>query len=188
MSTNISTTFVPNTNGQWKPRKSETLTCPSGQEVRVQRPGPEFALRAGRVQRTFSKAKKSKEQQEQEAKEMEGLSPEEYGLKTLANMGDEELAAVMIFARELVCAMLVSPRLVREPRPGFNEIGPDDIGDDFWFLFNYAMTNFYNLSVPVGETEVQVSDLETFRSKSGVSGDRVDSPEVRADTEQPVGD
>lgn len=187
MSTNISTTnaseFRANGNG-WKPRKAETLVCPSGQEVRVQRPGPEFALRAGRVQRTFSK----KKQTEQEQQEMEGLTPEEYGLKTLANMDDEELAAVMIFARELVCAMLVSPKLVREPRPGHNEIGPDDIGDDFWFLFNYAMTSFYNLSVPVGETEVQVKDLETFRSESGISGDSDNSASVRADTEQPVVD
>lgn len=186
MSTNISTT-----NGQnfgWKPRALAPLICPSGQKVMVRRPGPEFALRAGRVHRTFTKAKKSNEQEEQEKKEMEGLSPEEYGLKTLANMGDEELAAVMIFARELVCTMMVSPRLVREPRPGFNEIGPDDIGDDFWFLFNYAMTNFYNLSVPVGETEVQVKDLETFRPGSSISGDSDNSPEVRTDTEQPVGD
>lgn len=176
---------VPRLNGNgWKPRKTETLTTPSGVEVKVMRPGPEFALRAARIHKTFSKKKPT----EQEKQDMKGLTPEEYGLKTLADMDDEELAAVMIFARELVCAMLVSPKLVREPRPGQNEIGPDDIGDDFWWLFNYAMTNFYGLKVPVGDAEVEIADVESFRSESGISGDSDNSPEVRTDTEQPTGD
>ena len=178
MSTNVSVTDAAYGNG-WKPRKTETLSCPSGQTVQVRRPGPEFMLRAGRVARTFSKAKQDEPKQE-------GQSPTEYGLDVIAKMSDEELAAVMIFARELVCAMLVSPKLVISPRPGFNEIGPDDIGDDFWFLFNYAMTGFFNLKVPVGDGEVQVSDLETFPDDLGVSRDGVDGESVQSDTEQPA--
>src|ERR1051326_3894987 len=157
------------TNG-WKPRKTETITCPSGQTVQVRRPGPEFMLRASRVHRTFSKFA-NKEQKEQDEREKQGLSPEEYGLQTLAKMSDEELAAVMIFARELVCEMLVSPKLVRNPSPDADEIGPDDIGDDFWFLFNYAMTGYFNLKIPVGDGEVEVADVESFRAVPGVSGD-----------------
>lgn len=172
------------TNG-WKPRKTETLECPSGQSVQVRRPGPEFMLRAGRVARTFSKYA-SKADKEQDEKERQSLSPEEYGLQTLAKMSDDELAAVMIFARELVCAMLVSPRLVREPRPDSDEIGPEDIGDDFWFLFGHGMTGYFNLKVPVGNGEVEVKDLETFRPESGVSGHGADGGSVSSDTQLPA--
>ena len=167
MSVNISTSSP--FNGSWKPRKTETLICPSGQRVLVRRPGPEFVLRAGRVARTFSNTKKKNETD---------LSPEEYGLSLIAKMDDEELASIMIFARELVCAMLISPRLVQNPRPGSDEIGPDDIGDDFWFLFNYAMTGFFNLKVPVSNEEVEVADVESFRSESGVSGNSIDGTGV----------
>jgi hypothetical protein len=84
--------------------------------------------------------------------------------------------------------MMVSPKLVLNPDPDKDEIGPDDIGNDFWWLFEYAMTNFYGLKVPVGDEEVKVSDLESFRPESGVSGVRVDSVHVPPDTEQPLGD
>ncbi len=148
-------------NNGWKPRKTETITCPSGQTVQVRRPGPEFMLRAGRVAKTFSNIVGRKGEDE---------SAEDYSLNMLAKMSDDELAAVMIFARELVCEMLVSPRLVREPR-GPDEIGPDDIGDDFWFLFNYAMTGYFNLKIPVGDGEVEVADVESFPEVTSVSGD-----------------
>lgn len=170
-----------NGNG-WKPRKTESFTTMSGQVVQIKRPGPEFMLRAARVARTFTRAVTQKPDEENQ-------SPQEYGLSVLAKMGDEELAAVMIFARELICAMIVSPKLVLNPRPGFNEIGPDDVPDsDFWELFNRAMTDFFGFKIPVGNEEVEVSDLETFRAESGVSGNSVDGPEVRPNAEQPIGD
>lgn len=166
--------------GGWKKRPIETLTCPtSGQQVQVRRPGPEFTLRAGKVARTFSHVA------DQDGDD-DNLSPEERGLRVVSGMSDDELAAVMIFARELVCAMLVSPRLVQHPKSE-DEIGPDDIGDDFWFLFNYAMTGFFGLRVPVGDREVEVADLKTFRDESGFSGDSDNSAEVRSDPEQLTG-
>jgi hypothetical protein len=162
--------------GGWKRRKVETLTCPSGEKVQIRRPGPEFMLRAGKVARTFS-------QVSSHIPEVgDGLSDHERGLQVIAEMSDTELAAVMIFARELVCAILVSPRLVQNPQSE-DEIGPDDIGDDFWFLFNYAMTGFFNLRVPVGNQEVEVGDLKSFRPDAGVPGDSVDSAQVRSDPE-----
>jgi hypothetical protein len=185
MSVNINTVnalYANNgNNGAWKPRKTETLTCPSGQVVQVRRPGPEFTLRSGRAAHTFSEA--MKRQSEVAKQQAEGIPLEEIGLNALDKLSDEELAAMMLFGRELVCAMLVSPKLVLNPRPGFDEMGPDDIGDDYWFLFNYAMTGFYGLKVPVGDQEVEVSDLASFRRKSGVSGDSVDGAEVRDDAE-----
>ena len=165
------------TNG-WKPRKSIYLECPSGQKVTVRRPGPEFALRAGRVTKTFTKSKE--EQAENQSK-----TPEEI----MAAMSDEELAALTIFARELVVAMMVSPKLVLNPNPDRDEIGPDDIDSDFWFLFNYGMENFYGIKVPVGDDgEVEVKDLESFREDAGVSGHSMDGVHIRTETEQVDGD
>lgn len=167
--------------GGWKKRRIEALTCPSGQQVQVRRPGPEFTLRAGKVARTFSQALSRKPETDQDAPTLES------GLEVIATMTDDEFAAVMIFARELVCAILISPRLVQNPQ-NENEIGPDDIGDDFWFLFNYAMTGFFNLTVPVGNQEVEVSDLKSFRPEPGVSRDSSDRSEIRPNAEQPPAD
>lgn len=161
------------TNGNgWKPRQDLNLTCPSGQEVTVRRPGPEFVLKSGKVARTFTSSLS------QPADRQAGQSIEQYSMDVIARMSDEELATLMVFARELVCTMLVSPKLVLKPREGFDEIGPDDIGNDFWWLFNYAMSNFLGIKVPVGETEVEVADLETFRTESGIQGDGMDSTHV----------
>lgn len=161
------------TNGNgWKPRKDLKLTCPSGQEVTVRRPGPEFMLRNGRVARTFSKSLSV-------AKREPGQSIEEYNSAVIEQMSDDELAALMLFARGLVCGMLVSPKLVLNPRADQDEIGPDDMPTtDFWFLFNYGMQNFIGIKVPVAETEVEVEDLETFRAEPGISGDSVDGVHV----------
>lgn len=161
------------TNGNgWKPRQDLKLTCPSGQEVTVRRPGPEFLLKSGKVARTFTTSLS------QPVDRQTGQSIEQYGMDVIARMSDDELAALMVFARELVCTMLVSPKLVLNPREGFNEIGPDDIGNDFWWLFNYAMTNFLGITVPIGESEVEVSDLESFRAEPGIQGDSVDGTSV----------
>lgn len=171
-----------NGNHGWKPRKLETITLSSGQKVTVRRPGPELGLRAQRVARTFTADR---------AREIQKLPDEsdaEYNQRVIAEMSDDELAAVTILARELVLAMCVSPKLVLNPDPLKDEIGPDDIGNDLWELFEYAMRNFYNLTVPVGETEVEVKDLESFREESGVSGVRVDSVHVPAETEHLSGD
>jgi hypothetical protein len=170
-------------NGGWKPRKLLSLTCPSGQMVQVRRPGPELGLRSGRVARTFTAisgdATKKKRDDE---------SLEQYYQRFFDELSDEELSALLLFAREMVLAMMVSPKLVLNPNPDKDEIGPDDIGNDFWYLFNYGMTNFVGIKVPVGNAEVEVKDLETFRGESGISGDGVDRPLLPPNTEQPVGD
>lgn len=172
---------MSNNGNGWKPRKIETITCPSGQVVQVKRPGPEFTLKAGRVARTFTKAVSERPVGDQ--------TLEEYGLSVLEGMSDEDLAVVTLFGKQLVCAMMASPKLVLNPREGFDEIGPEDVpGRDFWHLFGYAMSNFVGMTVPVGESEVEVKDLETFRDESGISGDGVDGLHVSPDAEQPVGD
>lgn len=165
----------------WKPRKVEMITCPSGQKVQVRRPGPEFMLRVGKYARTFTALK--------DQVTISAQDPTEHYLETIAKLDDEELAALMVFAREYVAASLVEPKLSRDPNYDAGEIGPDDLPmADFWFLFGHGMSGFEGLAVPVGETEVQVSDLESFRGESGVSGSSVDSPHLPSDPEQPIGD
>src|SRR5687768_4144164 len=124
-----------NGNG-WKPRKTYPFTCADGSVVQVQRPGPELALRVSRIPHSF--ARSASEPQEDE-------SPEDK----LAQMSDEEQDAVVALARELIVAMVVSPKLKLNPKPG--ELGPDDTGPDFWPLFSYGMANFLGIKVPVGE-------------------------------------
>lgn len=162
------------TNGNgWAPRKSIEVTCPSGKKPLVRRPGPELMLRSGRAARTFTKALTS------HSKRQPGQSIEDYNAEVFEQMSDEELAAVTLFARDLVCAMLVSPKLVLNPREDRDEMGPDDVPPmDFWHLFNYGMTNFIGIQVPVGDTEVEVADLETFRGESGIQGDGVDGVHI----------
>lgn len=169
------------TNGNgWAPRKTITVQCPSGKRPQVRRPGPEFMIRNGRVARTFSAALSTSERQP-------GQSLEDYNLEAIEKMSDDEMAALMIFARGLVCAMLVSPKLVLNPREDHDEIGPDDMPTaDFWFLFNYGMTNFLGIKVPVGETEVEVADLETFRAESGIQGDSVDGTSLSVTESEPA--
>lgn len=162
----------------WKPRKTLTLECPTGQKVIVQRPGPEIFLKTGRVLRGFARKAGLTEEQAQQAM-----------AKDLADMSDEELALSMQVGREWVVAMLVSPRLVINPQPESDEIGPDDLHfQDYWFLFSFAMDGFMGIKIPVGDTEVEVADLESFRSESIVSRDSVDGQDIRPATEQAAGD
>lgn len=167
---------MSNNNGGWKPSKVHLFKCPSGQEVYVQRPGPQLALRVSRIPRTFTKSLSETEE------EKTNQSPEDK----LAEMSDEEQDAIVSLAREVIVAMVVSPKLVLNPKDG--ELGPDDTGTDFWPLFSYAMTNFFNVKVAVGNEEVEVKDLESFREEPGVSGDGVDSAHISPNTEQPAGD
>ena len=164
MSTNVSTT-----NGnKWAPRKSEKWIAPSGQEVWTRAPGPEFTLRLGRTPRAFTTT-------ESVPQRREGQTEEEYGREVLDQISDEGLVT---FARELLVAMVETPKLVHEPGPG--QLGPDDTGTDFWPLYQYGMSKYFNrsVSVPAGDGEVEANDLTTFPSESGISGDSVDGVSV----------
>lgn len=152
------------TNGnRWKPRKSEKWICPSGQEVWLRAPGPEFTLRLGKTPNTLSSLPARKE----------GQSDEDYKREIAERMSDEDLVNT---ARELLVAMVESPRLTLNPDYEKGEIGPDDTDMDFWPIFNYGTAKYFNREgkVKVAEGEVEVTDLETFRHDSGVSGHSAD--------------
>lgn len=173
------------TNGDygWKPRKVEPFTCFSGRKVMLKRPGPEFIVRSARYARTYSRLVTER------PPNTNGDEPLGDFFEELAKLDDEQLAALLLFADQLLCAILDSPKLVPNPDPDKNQIGPRDIPDlDFWQLFIHGMGGFTNIAVPVGDTEVKVSDLESFREGAGVQGLGVDSASVSPDTEQLVGD
>lgn len=144
----------------WKPRKAEPYTCKDGSIVQIMRPGPEFTIRAGRMHKTYIKREESEEDPD----------------NPLVGMSDEEAETLVNYARQLLVEILVEPKL--RLNPGEGELGPDDTGADFWPLFNYAMDNFQNAKVPVGDGEVEAKDLDTFREEHGVSGSRMDSVHV----------
>lgn len=167
----------------WKKRQVITVTCPSGQQVIVKRPGPEFYLRSGRVARTFTTGLDKDPNAPAADASLE--AKRDYWTDKIANMSDTELEALILFAKDLIVTMVISPRLVLNPREDSDEIGPDDIEHDFWFLFAYGMANFVGIKIPVGapgaESEVEVSDLSTFRPEPGVSRDSVDGVHVQPD-------
>lgn len=158
-----------NGNG-WKPRKSEKWVGPSGQEVLTRRPGPEFTLRLGRSPGALGAGKNLPER-------AEGQTDDEYAQEVLKHISDEEMVGM---ARELIVAMVESPKLVLNPKPDTEEIGPDDTGVDFWPLYQYGMDKYFNIKAPVkaGDGEVEVSDLKTFPEQPGVSGDSVDGVHI----------
>lgn len=172
---------MSDSNGNvWKPRKPEEFICPSGQKVLTRQPGPEFTLRLGKTTRSFTTP-------EGVPKRREGQSDEEYGREVLDQISDDDLTQS---ARELLVAMCVSPKLSLNPDYDKGELHPDDTGIDFWPLYQHGMQKYYSRKgkVQVGDGEVEVNDLETFREEQGVSGDSVDSTHVSPNTEQPNGD
>jgi len=167
------------TNGNgWKPRKPEKWTCPSGQEVLLRPPGPEFTLRLGRSPRTFSGDGDL-------PKRKPGQTDEEFHKEMAEHISDDDLVAV---ARDLLVAMVESPKLVLNPDSSMGEMGPDDTGLDFWPLYNYGMHKYFarKVAVGVGTGEVEVTDLETFPQESGVSGDGVDGVHVPVAEPEPT--
>lgn len=156
----------------YKKRVRPTLTLPSGAIFQVRKPGPEIAIRAGRLPRnllsTVLGARK-------------GESEEETGMRLLEEMSDEEFGALMLFARDMVQSIVVSPRIVvgatRE-----DELDPADLDSaDFWALFGWGVRG--GETVQMGESEVSVGALETFRQDGGVLQSGTDSSDLRAEGE-----
>lgn len=141
----------------WKKRRAITITCPSGVECDVRRPGPEIGLKGGKMMRVLYKITDA------DGKPL----PFDQVLKRIEALSDEELASLMIFAREVVMATVVRPKLVAKPSPGIeDEIGPDDIElSDFWHIFNWAMSGAPGVPVQTKDGETTVDAVETFSGK-----------------------
>ncbi len=145
----------------WKKRRVVTITCPSGVECDVRRPGPEIGLKGGKMMRVLHKLVGP------EGKPL----PFSEVLTRIEALSDEELASLMIFAREVVMAAVVRPKLVARPSPGIeDEIGPDDIElQDFWHIFNWAMSGAPGVPIETKDGETTVEAVETFPGQPSAS-------------------
>lgn len=155
----------------WKRRSGpEEFTCPSGQKVLTQPPGPAFTLKLGRTTRVFTTP-------EGVPKKRDDQTEEEYGLEVLEHISDDELVES---ARLLLVAMCIKPKLSLNPDYVKGELHPDDTETDFWPLYQYGMQKYFGRKgkVQTGDEEAEVTDLESFRDESSVSRSGVDSIHV----------
>lgn len=146
------------TPNQWRKRQTISLSCPSEAVVTVRRPGPDLALKAGRVARILQKQSDAKGNVDKQ-------------LEVIEQLPDDELIKLMAFARVLMVDVVVEPLLSLNPREG--QLSPDDVPlSDFWFIFTWAMNGGPDMPVKLTEGETTVDAVETFPSGQR-SGDSV---------------
>lgn len=145
----------------WKKREVMRLDCPSGSVCHVRRPSPEVSLKCGRVANVFAPK--------------EGIDVED--------LSDEQAAKVYVFARQLVLAAVITPKLSDKDAP--DALTPEDIPPaDFWHIFKWAMRGGPGLPVALEEGEATVESVETFPVESGTlpvssgSGEQVSQASV----------
>lgn len=150
----------------WTKRRVVTITCPSGVECDVRRPGPEFGLEAGRLMRVLRRVFPQGQGEEVQL---------EQTMLAFEKLSDEEMAQFLVFARKVVIGTMVRPRLVAKPSPGIeDEIGPDDLPwTDFLYILNWAMSGGPTIPVQTKEGETTVAAVETFPEPPGPSADAV---------------
>jgi len=147
---------MSNNGNQWRKRLTTSLLCPSGNVATVRRPGPDMALKAGKIARILQKQNVSAQ------------SDIDKQLEFIETMPDDELEKLMGFARVLLSDCVIDPPLSLNPREG--QLGPDDVPlGDFWFIFTWAMNGGRDMPVKLAEGETTVAAVETFPSEQGSS-------------------
>jgi len=148
---------------QWTKRQSISLTCPSGNVVIARRPGPDLALKAGKIARILQRQTTTIDINKQ--------------LEFIEQMPDDELDKLMGFARILVSDVVVQPSLSLHPKEG--QLGPDDVPlNDFWYIFTWGMNGGPDMPVKLTEGETTVAAVDTFPAEQSRSD------ELSGDSEQ----
>lgn len=133
----------------WRKRTTQALTCPSGNRIIIRRPGPELALKSGKIARIFQKQTK------------DDLSDVNKQLKFIENLPDDELNKLMEFARVLISDVVIDPPLSLHPKEG--QLTPDDVPlADFWYIFTWAMNGGPDMPVQLAEGETTVEAVGNF--------------------------
>jgi len=133
---------------QWRKRLTTSLLCPSGNVAIVRRPGPDMALKAGKIARVLQK-------QPGDAQDIDAQ------LAYIENLPDGELDKLMGFARILLADCVIDPVISLHPKEG--QLSPDDVPlQDFWFIFTWAMNGGPDMPVKLKEGETTVEAVETF--------------------------
>jgi hypothetical protein len=166
---------------KWRAEATRELTLPSGEVVTVRVPGLDVYVKHGRLPATLvSKMAEVKTGSQ-------GLAAAS-AIEFLNRLEPVEFEAFMLFARELVRAALVSPRIVvrdegDETPLDDDEVAPGDIPTgDFWALFNWASTADRKIQTARGE--VSSAELGNFRPDASIPATSEGGGQVQI---QPVG-
>lgn len=132
----------------WRKRETISLECPTGNKVIARRPGPDLALRAGKVARIL------------QAQTEAGATVDKQ-LEFIEKLPEDELDKLMGFARILVADVVIQPPLSLHPKEG--QLSPDDVPlNDFWFIFTWAMNGGPTMPVKLREGETDIETVRTF--------------------------
>ncbi len=149
---------------QWRKRSTHSLSCPSGNVATVRRPGPDLALKAGKVARILQR-------------QADAAGDIEKQLEFIEQLPDDELDKLMGFARVLLSDVVIQPSLSLHPKEG--QLSPDDVPlADFWFIFMWAMNGGPDMPVKLTEGETTVGAVDNFPAGQSASDD------ISGDSEQ----
>lgn len=153
---------------EWRKRRTMMLTCPSGNEVLVRRPGPDLAIKAGKFARILQKVSGKN-----------GKATPEEQLLAIENLPDGELEQLMVFARVVLADVVIDPPLALHPKEA--QLSPDDVPlNDFWFIHTWAMNGGPTMPVATREGDTTVEAVETFPGAEGSSSSPgVDSESIQ---------
>lgn len=128
----------------WQKRPTMIMPCPSGAECKVHRPGPELSLKAGRLAPLFGPRITGADAQ-----------------NVVEQLSDEEAAGIYLFARQVMAATILEPRITLDGRE--NSLTPDDIPPaDFWHVFTWFIKGCPDIPVKTKEGETTVEAVENF--------------------------
>lgn len=148
----------------WSKRISVPLTCPSGTVVMVRRPGPDMALKAGKVGRILQRQAANKNNVEAQLSFIESLS-------------DDEINKLMAFGRVMLVDAVTEPALSLHAREG--QLCVDDVPlGDFWFIFTSVMNGLPEMPVKTKDGETTVEAVENFPTEQAGSSGADDDREV----------
>ena len=141
---------------QWRKRLTHSLSCPSGNKAVVRRPGPDLALKAGKVARILQR-------------QADAIGDIDKQLEFIETLPEDELDKLMAFARVLLADVVIQPSLALHPKEG--QLSPDDVPlQDFWFIFMWAMNGGPDMPVKLADGETTVDAVDTFPAGQ-VAGD-----------------
>lgn len=147
----------------WNKRVPIPLTCPSGEVVMVRRPGPDMALKAGKVGRIL------KRQGEQKSIDAQ--------LAFIESLSDDEINKLMAFGRVMLVDVITEPALSLTPREG--QLCVDDVPmNDFWFIFTSVMNGLPEMAVKTKDGETTVDAVENFSEQQVGSPGADDNSEL----------
>jgi len=141
------------TENTWRKRETKSIDCPSGNKVVVRRPGPDLALKAGKIARILQG-------------QTEAGGDVNKQLEFIEKLPDAELDKLMGFARVLVADVVIQPALSLHPKE--EQLSPDDVPlEDFWFIFTGAMNGFPQMPVKTAEGETSIEAVRSFPEGQG---------------------